>query len=158
MVHPGANAPKAAHTPPLPIVNHRRVSNESKQQERPSVGSRAGAAGSSAGRFPGEAAPPPTTLRREAPCRWPVLHALPFPSGRSLGPECARLHLWLGAAGYACGRSPEEDLLPGRHHSHHLFTMRHKAFWSALEYTCRLLGISTAAGKSELSLLGIKRH
>lgn len=29
--------------------------------------------------------------------------------------------------------------------------MRHKVFWSALEYTCRLLGISTAAGKSKLS-------
>lgn len=35
--------------------------------------------------------------------------------------------------------------------------MQHKAFWSALEYTCRLLGISTAAGKSKSSLsLGLK--
>lgn len=32
------------------------------------------------------------------------------------------------------------------------FAMRHKALWSALEYTCRLLGISTAAGKSRFSL------
>ncbi|KAL2302990.1 hypothetical protein Nmel_010446 [Mimus melanotis] len=32
-----------------------------------------------------------------------------------------------------------------RYRSLHLFTMQHKAFWSALEYTCRLLGISTAA-------------
>lgn len=29
--------------------------------------------------------------------------------------------------------------------------MQHKAFWSALEYICRLLGISTAAGKSKFS-------
>lgn len=45
----------------------------------------------------------------------------------------------------------KRELLPCQHHSLHLFTMQHKALWSALEYTCRLLGISTAAGKCKLS-------
>lgn len=66
----------------------------------------------------------------------------------------------------SCWATPEagplkRELLSTRHRSLHLFTMRHKALWSALEYTCRLLGISTAAGKSELSfslaLRGTKR-
>lgn len=45
----------------------------------------------------------------------------------------------------------KRELLPCQHHGLHLFTMQHKALWSALEYTCRLLGISTAAGKCKLS-------
>lgn len=66
-------------------------------------------------------------------------------------------HPALCTEGSACSWAPHtagglrRELLPGWHCRLHLLTMRHEAFWSALEYACRLLGISTAAGRSKLS-------
>lgn len=140
-------------TPALAIINHPRLRRSKRQAGKGRVSTApSGAAGSSADWFPGVAAHSLTTLPWEALWRWPVLHALPFPSGRSLGPGNERLCLFLGAAGlhvrWGLCRGVSAWLYLGLHPS----TMQHKAFWSALEYTCRLLGISTAAGKSQFSL------
>lgn len=153
-MHPGCKCSQS-RTPPLPIINHRRAGNASERQasrKRPSLRSPRGSSGKQ---------------RWLVPCGGSSFSDCPPWGGPGGGGQscthCPFLqegHLVLSAGvsacgwellGYARGGSSEKELLPGRRHDLHLFAMRHKAFWSALEYTCRLLGISTAAGKSELS-------
>lgn len=81
-------------------------------------------------------------LPREAPWRCLVLRK-GHPAPCTGGSACS----WVPHTAGGLRR----ELLPGRHRRLHLPTMRHEAFWSALEYACRLLGISTAAGRSKLS-------
>lgn len=81
-------------------------------------------------------------LPSEAPWRWLVLRK-GHPAPCTGGSACS----WVPHTAGGLRR----ELLPGRHRCLHLLTMRHEAFWSALEYACRLLGISTAAGRSKLS-------
>lgn len=89
-----------SRTPALPIINHPGPTRSKRRAGKGQVSTApTGAAGSSADRFPGVAAHSLTTLPWEALWRWPVLHELPFPSGRSLSPGSERLCLFLGAAG-----------------------------------------------------------
>eukprot|EP00075_Anas_platyrhynchos_P006111 XP_012963889.2 transmembrane protein 72 isoform X2 [Anas platyrhynchos] len=115
--------------PPLPIINHPRASNPGKRGGKSQVSAALEAVLTGSQRW--QLALPP-----EALWRWLVLR---------------KGHPALCTEGSACNWAPHtagglrRELLPGWHCRLHLLTMRHEAFWSALEYACRLLGISTAA-------------